>query len=145
MGRTTFSGPVAGAYETFTVSMDPGTALGANILIYYIPVAFECKVVEASFMADATVLTGVPTWQIQDGGAAGAGTDAITAATAIPASDTESTIAAAAMTEANRTLEKGDILRVVLDGNNAADSVVRGTVTVTVRNLGHVVASALND
>lgn len=146
-GRSAVSGPFSGAYVVLPVRVggviDTDVSPGNATHIIYVPVHFDFRVMEASFMADFTATVGTHTWAVQNGGAAGSGTTAIVAPNSVPASDTVETVAAAALT--NRNGVKGDILRFVLTGTNAGDIVARGAITVTLWNREHVVADKAND
>lgn len=141
------SGPRAGTYAVINVPVGgeliTQVSPGAATFIKYVRCDFACRIMGVSFMADVTATVGTHTWAVQNGGAAGSGTTAITGSLAVPASDTVTSVLGAAL--ANRDIAQGNILRFLLVGTDPGDITTRGMINVTVWIRGHAVLDPNND
>jgi hypothetical protein len=145
MGRTTFSGPAAGSYSTFTLGVigsaeTPGAVTDGEFGRIVLP--FACRIMEIG-LACASSASGAsrPTVQITDGT-----NDLISADTAIVSAGTKvvTPTSTQKLVAAQRTRAKGDVL--VFTMTTVASEVIKGlTATITVRVDGHVVALATDD
>lgn len=135
MSRTSFTGPVSGAYDTWVFSFDDISANEDTNYRFRVP--HDCVVLETSIQAD-TLTAGVNYSLNSTSGL-------IIAARGVPASDTNETLtptSSPALT--NRVLTKGDELTLLLDADGTG-VVEGGLFSITVRVTGHVVADAVDD
>lgn len=151
MGRTTFSGPVSGAYVTFTTSIKALANGATDDRIGAMLIPFACRVVEISFSTrSVTAAAGLASFRAKKNAVvASAGTNLLSADGTTIARDadfaaTPTSSPSLSTTAGVRDLAKGDT--VVFGATGDATVGNRDVfVSMTVRATGHCVAASAND
>ena len=136
MGRTNFSGPVAGAYNSFSWGVDQ---IASKTIIKSWKAPANFRIDEISFEIDDVTITNAVTYVV-----AANAVDVI-ASRAAPADDVfEIFTPTSSPALLVRNMTKGHVLTLTTV-TGVADTIVGGTFTVSGHFTGHIVANERND
>jgi len=143
VGRSTFSGPVAGAYVPFPVGIIGSSETpGAATITHRLQIPFACRLLEVGIACQSSAGgASRPTVQITDGANnLFSGAVSVVSAGAVAVTPTSSP----SLVAAQRTRVKGDQLQIQVTWV-ATEATVGLVITPVFATRGHVVALAAND